>query len=623
MLIWDWIIVGVYVAAAVGIGVVFTKRAGRSTTDFFVAGRSLSWFVAGTSIVATTFSSDTPLFVAGMSRSEGIFSNWFWWSAAIGSIASVFFFARLWRRTRVLTDIQFVAFRYAPSVERSALRIFKVFYGGIVVNCVVMASVTLAMTKIVKVMLDLSDRPLFEMPLFGGVTPSTVVLLVLGGAAVLYSALSGLYGVVYTDMIQFALAMVGSIGLAVVVYLDASGGAGLVAKLKAAPGFEEAIVRFVPDLGTLSLPTVTFLLYITVAWWGAAPGGGYGVQRLLACRSEKDSLLAFLWYTFCHYVLRPWPWILVGVLSLVYLPDLADPEKAFPEMIDAFLPAGLKGVMVAAMLAAFMSTLDTHLNWGTSYLINDFYRPFIHRDASPRHYVQASRICMLLLTVLALVASALLTSILGAYKYLGVLTAGVGTVMIARWYWWRVNPWSEISALACSLAVGNALAFVWLPDVRDASGKVVENWFAVRVAINVAATFFVWVGVTLITSRAPCSQTLAFFRRMRIAGPGWRRVARQTGVEPIRHELLDSAVAWLAAVAMLFGLLLGIGSLIFHRWLPAGICGVLAVAGAGVLARQMRRMQFLSDPPAEPAPIPPGGGTQTGRAGRPHEGAGP
>ena len=594
MTIWDWSIVGLYVVVAVGIGVYFTRRAARSTTDFFVAGRSLPWFIAGTSIVATSFSSDTPLFVAGMSRTEGISSNWFWWSVAIGQTASVFFFAKLWRRTKVLTDVQFVAARYAPSLERSALRIFKVFYDGIFVNCVVMASVTLAMTKIVQVMLHLSDDPLFWVPIFGQVTPTAVVILVLGGAAVLYSALSGLYGVVYTDMIQFSLAMLGSIGLAVVVYADASSGSGMMARLSAAPDFKAALIRFVPDLSTLSLPTVTFLIYISVVWWGAAPGSGYAVQRLLACRSETDSLLAFLWYNFCHYVLRPWPWIIVGILSLVYLPNLKDAEQAFPAMIDMFLPVGLKGVMVAAMLAAFMSTLDTHLNWGTSYLVNDLYKPFLHRKASPKHYVRISRVCMLLLTVLALLASTKLTSILDAYKYLGLLTAGIGTVMIARWYWWRVNAWSEISAVLSSLIVGNTLAYL-VPDVKDQSDRVLENWFAVRVAFNIAITSVVWIAVTLITSRRPCVQAIAFYKRMRIAGPGWREIARQTGVAPVRHELRQATIAWLASLTLLFSLLLGIGMAIFHQWLGFALCSVLALVGALVLRRQLQKTQLMTN----------------------------
>jgi len=269
----DWAIVALYVLSAIGIGVLFTKKAGNSTVDFFVAGRSLPWWIAGTSIVATTFSADTPLFVAGLSRTTGIHGNWFWWSAAIGSIASVFFFAKLWRRTEALTDIEFVVKRYEATAARSSLRVFRVFYNGVFVNCVIMASVTLAMAKIAKVILNLSNEALFEMPLFGPVTPTGVVLLLLGGSALLYSALSGLYGVVYTDLVQFVLAMLGSIGLAVIVYMDASGNGGMMTKLAASPDFKSSLVWFIPELSSFNLLTFAFFVYIFVACGAPFPAG--------------------------------------------------------------------------------------------------------------------------------------------------------------------------------------------------------------------------------------------------------------------------------------------------------------------------------------------------------------
>ncbi|MFZ9012270.1 MAG: sodium:solute symporter family transporter [Anaerohalosphaeraceae bacterium] len=280
----DWVIVAAYIVIAIGIGAFFTKRAAQNTDEFFVAGRSLPWFIAGTSIVATTFSTDTPLFVAGMSRDTGISSNWFWWSVAVGQIATVFFFARLWRRTGVVTDLEFVVKRYKASASRSFLRIFKVFFDGILINCTVIASVTLAMTKIMKTMLNISDTPLFTMPFFGEITFTAVLLLILAGSAVLYSCLSGLYGVVYTDLVQFALAMIGCIGLAVIVYIDASKGVGLMQKLSEAPDFKPETLNFFPDLNSLNLLSFAFVVYILVGVTGAA-GNGYFVQRLLATRS--------------------------------------------------------------------------------------------------------------------------------------------------------------------------------------------------------------------------------------------------------------------------------------------------------------------------------------------------
>ncbi|MHC4475954.1 MAG: sodium:solute symporter family protein [Planctomycetota bacterium] len=583
---WDWIILGAYVLTAVGIGSYFTKRAGRSTADFFVAGRTLPWFIAGTSIVATTFSSDTPLVVAGISRQTGIYGHWFWLSAAIGHIATVFFFARLWRRTEAMTDIEFIVKRYEPSRSASVLRIFKVFFDGVLVNCIVMASVTLAMAKIAKTLLNLPDHTLFHVPLFGNVNWVVILLVILGAAALLYSALSGLYGVVFTDLIQFALAMIGSVALAVVVYVDASGDGGLMKKLAEAPQFKADFLNFFPDLSSFNLATFTFLVYVFMTWWARAPGNGYYVQRLLATRSEKDSALAFLWFNICQYVIRPWPWIIVGLLSLYYLPNLKDPESSFPTMANLFLPAGLKGVMVASLLAAFMSTIDTHLNWGTSYIINDLYRPFINRNKSTRHYVFASRIGMIVLTAIALLVTTKVTSILGAYKYLGVMFGGIGTVMIARWYWWRVNPHSEIAAIITTLLVANILQLK-LPSTPEA------DLFGVRVVITVSAVTIAWVTVTLLTSaKNPSKHTVGFYSKMLIAGAGWKKVRELAGVEPEKSEFVKNLIAWLLCAVFLFSLTLGFGKLILLQWSSAGIWLSLTVPSGYALKRIMSTMHF-------------------------------
>lgn len=581
MVLIDWIIVGLYIASAIFIGVLFTKKASESTTDFFVAGRSLPWFIAGTSIVATTFSADTPLFVSGMSRSSGISSNWFWWSAAIGQIASVFFFAKLWRRTEVVTDIEFLVKRYEKGPVTSFLRGFKVLYDGILVNCVVIASVTLAMAKIIKVMLNLSEQPFCTIPFLGDITPTSLLLVILGGSAVIYSAMSGLYGVVYTDLIQFTLAMLGSIALAVIVYVDASGGEGMLAKLHASPDFKPLVLKFFPDFGSFNLLTFTFFIYIFVAWWSMAPGNGYTVQRLLSTRSEKDSVLAFLWFNICHYIIRPWPWIIVGVLSIIYFPNLDDPENCFPLMIHKFMPAGLKGVIVASLLAAFMSTIDTQLNWGASYMVNDFYRPYMVKNANPKHYVKVSRICMVLITLVAFLVSTKLTSILSAYKYLVVMTGGLGTVMIARWYWWRVNPFSEIAAIISSLVVGNLVA-IFLASTPE------RDLFAVRLLINIGVTTIAWVIVTLLTTKEPGPQTKAFYSKMKISGPGWKYIKDITGVEPIKGELARNFVCWISSTVLLLSLLMCIGKLLFHEWAQAGIYIAICVAAGLVLKSRIK-----------------------------------
>ncbi|MBN2312055.1 MAG: hypothetical protein JXR94_23960, partial [Candidatus Hydrogenedentes bacterium] len=413
------------------------------------------------------------------------------------------------------------------------------------------------------------------------------------------SAMSGMYGVVYTDLVQFALAMVGSIGLAIIVYIDMSKGAGLHANLESSPAFRDAVLRFMPDLSTFDSVTFTFLVFIFINWWSACPGSGYAVQRVLATKSEKDSFFAFLWYTICHYLVRPWPWIIVGVCSLCYFPELADSEASFPSMIDRFLPMGFKGIMVASLLAAFMSTLDTHLNWGVSYLINDFYEPYVKPGRAPHHYVRVSRICMILLTLVALVATLRLEKILNAYKYLGLFGSGIGTVMIARWYWWRVNPWSEISAIATSLIVGNTVALL-LPDVEAVNGIGGQDFFGLRLVITIAASCSVWIPVTLLTSRRPGEQAKAFYNAMRIGGPGWRRVRRETGVQAAPDHLGKALGGWVLCSALMLALLVGVGKFLLHEWIAGLVCAEIACASAIGLRIVMKGFSFgySESPPA-------------------------
>ncbi|MBL6998116.1 MAG: Na+:solute symporter [Phycisphaerales bacterium] len=578
----DWIIVGLYVASAIGIGAWFTRKASRGTGDFFVAGRSLGWFVAGTSIVATTFAADTPVFVSAMSRNEGIASNWLWWSVLIGQVATATIFARLWRRSEVITDVEFVQLRYGSGPVTKLLRIFKSFFQGIFVNCVVMAAVTLAMVKITTVLLGIDPEHTW------------IVLLVLGFVGLLYSAMSGLYGVVYTDIVQFGLAMIGSIGLAVIAYYDASKGEGMMAKLSEATNFNPELLQFFPRYDEISWPLFTFIVYVMVLWWAFAPGKGYAVQRLLATRSERDAKLAFLWYAFLHYVMRPWPWIVVGILSLIYFPAVDDAETVFPLMIDKFLPSGLKGIMVAAMLAAFMSTIDTHLNWGASYLVNDVYEPYIKPKASPNHYVWVARFVMMFIMAAAIVATTLIPDILSAFKFIGVFFAGIGTVMIARWFWWRVNAKTELASLIATIVFGTAL-LIWIPNTENTievgmlfelslfsktyiftyMGEIIEpiDKFGLRVLIMTFGVAAVWIPVAFITSSEPSEATIAFHEKMQIGGAGWNKISR------IPAELTSGIYEWVIVMALLLCILLGTGKLLFHEWLVGGIL----IAGAIIL----------------------------------------
>ncbi|MEN6383914.1 MAG: hypothetical protein ABFD79_01820, partial [Phycisphaerales bacterium] len=473
----DWLIVGAYVLIPLGMSVYFSKRGASGVSEFFVAGRSLSWFVAGTGMVATTFSSDTPLMVAGLSRRIGIYDNWFWWSAAIGYVAAVFFLSKLWRRCEVITDIEFVVKRYDPGPSTNFLRVFNVFYNSFV-NILITASIFLAMSKIITGLLHLDPKPVFSIPLLGGLNAGTLITFALAALAVGYTVLAGQYGIAYIAVFQFTLAMGGCIALAVFVYIDAVSGQGLMSKLHSSPIFKPEQLNFLPDFKNMGTSVFTFLAYVIVAIINGASTGGYFVQKLAACKSEKDAFLGFLWFNFCHFIVRPWPWIIVGVMSMYYLPNLSDPEMSFPRMIDLFMPIGLKGFMLAALFAAFTDTIDTQMNWGASFVINDFYMPFVNKNKSQRHYVFVSRICIFIIIIFASLIAVKLTSILNIYKYLAVIGSAVGTVCIARWYWWRVNAFSELSAIAASLIIGNALE-IYLPSTD------ISDLFAVRALVNV------------------------------------------------------------------------------------------------------------------------------------------
>lgn len=592
----DWLIVAAYGAGALAIGVWFAGRAGRSGKEgLFLGNRSLPWFVAGTSMVATTFSSDTPLLVASLVRDEGIVANWMWWGGMVGVLISVFFFARLWRRSRALTEVEFIAQRYRPSRAAKGLRVFKATFDGVFINCIIMASVSLAMSMILVAILDLGTAPLVVLPVIGDITAANALLGLLAATAVAYTAVSGLYGVVYSDLIQFGLAMVGAISLAVIAWLDLEAKGGFAEQVMAAPGYTENTLRMFPEFG-LNLPTLSFFIFVLVLPLHAAVGPGFFLQRLLASRSERDAALSMGWFAMCHMILRSWPWIIVGAASLVYFPELADSEQAYPLIIGELLPVGLKGIMVASLLAAFMSTLDTHLNWGASYMVNDIYEPFIAPGRSRAHYVAAGRAAMLALAIVVMVVAANLDSLLEAYKYLGAMIVGPTIVLILRWYWWRIDEWAEIAAMATSFTTGNALLFL-LPEEPGAT--LLQGYYPLRVALNVLVSTAAALTVVCFTSRGgPSAAAAAFYRRMRIAGPGWDRLRRQTGVEPLGEPLGRAALGCLCAVGTLFGLMFVIGQSLFGNAAGAGLAAaVFAVSCLGglVLLRQTRDIRTLDE----------------------------
>lgn len=573
----DWFFIVLYCLIAFGIGVYFSRRAGKSIDEFFIAGRELPWWLAGTSMVATTFAADTPLAVSGFVRSDGIYYNWFWWNALMGGMLCVFFYARLWRRAGIVTDIEFIELRYEGR-PASALRGFMALYGGVLSNCITMGWVMLAMAKTLDVMLGWDKLE------------SLTILIAI---TLIYTVLSGYWGVVMTDLIQFTMAMTGSLALAGIVLWNMGGFGGLIEKVASAPGVSPKVFHLVPDFATATkLAVITFVIQIAFMWWGGGQGGGYLAQRLFSTRDERHSALAALWFNFAHYVLRPWPWILVGLASLYFIPQVEgyDPERAYPEMIARFLPAGLRGLMVASLLAAFMSTMDTHLNWGASYLINDLYRRFLVRNASERHYVNASRVAICVLMGLGAFAAWKAETIKGAWIYLATLTAGAGFVGLLRWYWWRVNPWSEIVALGGSFVIANGST--WFALLRRI-GAVPETWqpavdwfyhadtFAIRLLFIIVVCTALWLGVTFATRPVSDAHLAAFYRRVRPGG-WWSRIAAACPEVP-RDKAAPGWVGWAAGVVCIYAGLFGVG----HVCLARPVSGFALLAVAAIAGRVM------------------------------------
>lgn len=568
----DWVIIVGYFALALGIGLYFSRRAGRSTTEFFGAGRSLPWWLAGTSMVATTFSADTPLAVTEMVYKHGVAGNWLWWNFVFSGILTVFFYARLWRRIGVLTDIEFTELRYGGG-PAAFLRGFRALYLGLLVNSVIMGWVISAMGTIVEVSLGI-DRWI-----------AISVCLVI---TVLYASLSGLWGVVITDFFQFAMAMTGSIILAVFGLRAVGGMDGLQARLLENMGTPDKVDSFLsvlPPVGSaLWLPPVLFFTYIGVQWWaswypGAEPGGGgYVAQRMFSARDEKHSLLATLWFNIAHYALRPWPWIITALLAVVIFPGLENPREGYVMMMVEYLPPGLLGLMLAALAAAFMSTISTHINWGTSYLVKDFYQRFMNTDLPESHYIEISRVISVFIMVIGGLIGYAMQSQIGGWELLLTIGAGTGLVFILRWFWWRINAWSEISAMIAALVVSLAikaarnLEIISFPE---------DTAFAYEIMITVALTTAAWIIVTFLTAPEKAAVLDGFFKRARPAGPGWRPVRERLGdsVKPT-DDLLFSFLDWIAGCVLIYGVLFGLGELIMGRLLSGTILVASGLAAA-------------------------------------------
>jgi len=553
----DWFVVAAYFLVNLLIGLYYRKKGGSSTSEFFVSGREVTWWLAGTSMVATTFAADTPLAVTGLVIKQGVAGNWLWWSLCLNGMMTVFFYARLWRRAEIVTDVELVELRYAGR-PAAFLRGFRALYFGILMNCLVLGWVNLAMEKILGTSLNL--------PRFW-----TVVICMFVTAV--YTSISGLWGVLWTDLIQFILKMTMVIVLAFYAVRAVGGMEAMKVKLgaldvarRAAEGGSGSILSFIPDLHSPWMPLLAFCVYLGVNWWanwypGAEPGGGgFVAQRMFCAKDEKHSLWATLFFNIAHYALRPWPWILTALAAAVLYPQLSapggDPETGYIKVWVDYLPAALRGFMLAAFAAAYMSTIATQLNWGSSYVVNDFYRRFLARHRDERHYVTVSRISTMGLMVLGAAVSYLLKSVSGTWTLLMGIGAGTGAVYLLRWYWWRINAWSEIVAMLVA-AVMQAL----LRTVIHLSGSE-SIVFAKSILITVAVTTPAWLLATFLTAPEPESKLLQFYRRVRPEVAGWKHIAAQAPEIPPSHDAKYNLIDWLLGCLMVYMALFGIGKLL-------------------------------------------------------------
>jgi Na+/proline symporter len=537
--------------------------------EFFVGGRSIPWWLAGASMAATTFNVDTPLYVAGLVARRGIAGNWEWWCFAGTHVLMAVLLARLWRRAEVMTDAELIELRYGGR-PAALLRGTRAFFFGIPLNCIAIGYGMLAMRK---VMVALGVTELVPLP--GDPQMWAVVLIV--ALTLVYAAASGLWGVVTTDFLQLVLALVGAFVVAGYALADVGGLGGLRHSLDEV-GRADAL-RIVPHAGD-ALPMGTFAAYLLLQWWTfrGADGGGMFVQRLSAVKDERDAERAASLFNLINYVVRTWPWVVVALVALVVLPDLADPELAYPLMMQRYLPAGLLGLVFASLLAAFMSTVSTQVNWGASYAVRDLYQRFAAPDATQERLVAVARMATVIITLLAAAASFAMADVGKVFRFMVLIGNGTGTVLLLRWFWWRVNAWAEWTALVSGTLI--AIAFTAVPSLAVLS-------FGAKIAITAFGTMALWVPVMLLTGPESAERLDAFYRRARPGGPGWRVVQARTGIaaaSPLGRDLVESA----AVLAYIVGAMLGIGGIVVGSTAWA-VGGALATVGGLAARRQFVR----------------------------------
>jgi Na+/proline symporter len=581
----DWAIVIGYMVATLGVGIYLSRRASGSLEDFFVSGRSLPWWLAGTSMAATTFSVDTPLYIAGVVGERGIAGNWEWWAFGIGHVALIYIFARLWRRSEIVTDAELTEIRYGGR-PAAILRGIKAFLFAVPINCIGIGYIMLAAVKVIGALGIWEAFGFAAGDLIWGLDPKLLTIIGVTVLVLLYAGLSGLWGVVATDFFQFFLALFGAIVVAVFAISSPriGGLGGLVDRAQQVTDFDVlAFIPFTLDGATwlgvgwsafAGLSATTFFAYVFVQWWTfrRSDGGGEFIQRLAAARDETEAEKAAWLFNIMNYVVRTWPWVLVALAALVLYPDLEDPELGYPMLMLDFLPVGILGLVVASLVAAFMSTVSTQINWGASYLTNDLYQRFIRPDATQAELVAAGRGASIIIAVFGALAAFFAESVATVFRLVIAIGTGPGVVLILRWFWWRINAWAELAAMVAGFVAGLLTTVVPVLTVED---------FGLRLVLITLFTAVVWISTMYLTAPESPETLRRFYRTVRPGGPGWRDQRRATGLAPaqsLRQSLLRTG----AAVLVLFGAMFGIGGLLLLRWDVAG--AMLVTFGIGAVA---------------------------------------
>jgi Na+/proline symporter len=594
----DWVIVFATLFICFVPALFFGKRSGKNTSEFFVSGRAVPWWLAGLSMVATTFSSDTPNLVTDIVRRNGVAGNWVWWAFTLTGVATVFFYARMWRRSEVMTDLEFYELRYSGRAA-SVVRGFRSVYLGFLFNCIIMATVNLAACKIAAILFGL-DR--------------WQTLLMVGLLNVVFATVTGLWGVLVIDMIQFFIKMTAVTAAAFFAVKAVGGLDSMLAKLSAVSGPNGVhFLSMLPNFkSNWDLAIAIFIMPLAVQWWavwypGAEPGGGsYIAQRMLASKSEKDSLGAVLFFNVAHYVLRPWPWIIVGLCSIIVYPQLADIQKAFPHLNPSllghdiaypamlkFMPVGFIGLMVGGLIAANSSTNLTHLNWGASYMVHDFYRRFLKKDGTEKHYVMVGRIATILLFLAAGGLVFVLDTAKDSFDIILQVGAGTGLLYLVRWFWWRVNAWCEVNAMISSFG------FSVLLLVLRKAGVIIPTHYAL--ILTVLATTAVWMLTAILGPKTDEQTLVKFYRKVRPFGPGWEPVRREAGISKAEARSTGdnfpvALVGWVSGSATIWSALFTVGNILYKRYTYAALLFAVFIVSGLVLLRVINRL--WAKPPA-------------------------